>query len=88
MWPFQSVWWDVEHLKKHCGSCGVKNEKAGISPASHSMSPSDGSFMHPKVCTMWFIRSGSYHRVLAFQCGSGQNGLIDKRHSDVVKGDY
>jgi hypothetical protein len=25
----------------------ASNEKAGASPASHSMSPSDGSFMHP-----------------------------------------
>jgi hypothetical protein len=75
-------------MVKTMGNLKPQNEKAGASPASHSMSPSDGSFMHPKVCTSWFIRSGSCHRVLAFHCGSGQNGLNDKRHSDAVKGDY
>ena len=49
---------------KRAGWCSTINEKAGQNPASHSMWPADGCFMHPKVCTRWFIQSASCHQNL------------------------
>jgi len=61
-------------------------KKPGRARLFHSISPTDGSFMHPKVSTRWFIQSGSCHRILAFHYGSGQNENKIKSDRGLVKG--